>query len=287
MTQRDRTSRILIAVFVVAIIAVIAFGSRTLREDEQKEELTFSGLIERVEQEPSSIELITFKPRDRAIEVLFTNEVASELHYPSEEAQFELQRSLEAKGVAFDSEGTGGSVLGSLLVFLLPLLLIIAIWVFLFRRMRGGGAGGVMGIGKSRAKRHTPDMPRVTFRDVAGADEAVEELEEIKEFLAKPAPVPLARSPHPKGCGCSTGLRARARRCSRARWPARRACRSSRSQAPISSRCSSGSVRAVCATCSIRPSRQPRQSSSSMRSMPLDVTAAPGSVAVTTSASRR
>lgn len=199
MTQRDRTSRILIAGFVIAIVAVIAFGSRNLRGDEQTEELTFSGLIERVEQESSAIELITFKPRDRAIEVLFTNEVTSELHYPSEEAQFELQRSLEAKGVAFDSEGTGGSVLGSLLVFLLPLLLIIAIWVFLFRRMRGGGAGGVMGIGKSRAKRHTPDTPRVTFKDVAGADEAVEELEEIKEFLAKPARFRSLGARIPKG----------------------------------------------------------------------------------------
>ena len=62
-----------------------------------------------------------------------------------------------------------------------------------------GGAGGVMGIGKSRAKRHTPDMPRVTFKDVAGAEEAVEELEEIKEFLAKPARFRSLGARIPKG----------------------------------------------------------------------------------------
>ena len=198
MTQRDRTSRVLIVVFVVAIIAVIALGSRTLRADDPKEELTFSQLIQRVDEAPSTIELIKFKPRDRQMEVSFSNGITGEVHYPSEEAQIEFQRLLQAEGIVFDSDGTGSSIFGSLLVFMLPLLLIIAIWVFLFRRMRGG-AGGVMGIGKSRAKRHTPDMPRVTFKDVAGAEEAVEELEEIKEFLAKPARFRSLGARIPKG----------------------------------------------------------------------------------------
>ena len=61
----------------------------------------------------------------------------------------------ERNSVTFDSEGTGGSALGSILIFLLPFLLIIGFWIFLMRRMRGG-ASSVMGIGKSKAKRHSP-----------------------------------------------------------------------------------------------------------------------------------
>ncbi len=70
----------------------------------------------------------------------------------------------------------------SALTFILPLILIFAFWFFIMNQMQGGGSK-VMSFGKSRAKRVSPDAPRVTFRDVAGADEAVEELYEIKEFL--------------------------------------------------------------------------------------------------------
>src|SRR5690606_2380173 len=73
----------------------------------------------------------------------------------------------------------------SLLLTVLPLLLILGLFLFLMTRMQGGGRG-VMQFGKSKAKLATKDMPKVTFADVAGADEAVEELEEIKDFLSSP-----------------------------------------------------------------------------------------------------
>ncbi len=73
----------------------------------------------------------------------------------------------------------------SLLFTLLPLALILGLFLFLMTRMQGGGRG-VMQFGKSKAKLATKDMPKVTFADVAGADEAVEELHEIKEFLEEP-----------------------------------------------------------------------------------------------------
>jgi cell division protease FtsH len=73
----------------------------------------------------------------------------------------------------------------SLLFTIIPLLLILGLFLFLLTRMQGGGRG-VMQFGKSKAKLASPDMPKVTFADVAGADEAVEELHEIKEFLAEP-----------------------------------------------------------------------------------------------------
>jgi cell division protease FtsH len=73
----------------------------------------------------------------------------------------------------------------SLMLTVLPLLLILGLFLFLMTRMQGGGRG-VMAFGKSKAKLASKDMPKVTFSDVAGVDEAVEELHEIKDFLAEP-----------------------------------------------------------------------------------------------------
>ena len=93
---------------------------------------------------------------------------------------------------------TGGSSLMSLLINVLPFVLFIGLWLFIMNRMQGGG-GKVMSFGKSKAKRMTPDMPKVTFADVAGADEAVEELAEIKEFLENPKKFQALGAKIPKG----------------------------------------------------------------------------------------
>ena len=112
-----------------------------------------------------------------------------------------------------------GSVLGSLLIYMLPLLLLVGLFV-MFSRMQTGGRMG-FGFGKSRAKQLNKDMPKTTFADVAGVDEAVEELYEIKDFLQNPSRYQALGAKIPKGCCC---LRpAPARRCWPARSPVRRA----------------------------------------------------------------
>ncbi|MDE9364936.1 ATP-dependent zinc metalloprotease FtsH [Luteipulveratus sp. YIM 133132] len=88
-----------------------------------------------------------------------------------------------AKGYTDDPEKQ--NVFVSMLLTLLPLLLILGLFWFFMSQMQGGGSR-VMQFGKSKAKLASKDMPKVTFADVAGADEAVEELHEIKEFLAEP-----------------------------------------------------------------------------------------------------
>ncbi|MFK5635756.1 MULTISPECIES: ATP-dependent zinc metalloprotease FtsH [unclassified Ornithinimicrobium] len=90
------------------------------------------------------------------------------------------------------------NVLVTMLVNFLPLLLILGLFLWLMTRMQGGGRG-VMQFGKSKAKLATKDMPKVTFADVAGADEAVEELEEIKEFLSEPRKFLEVGAKIPKG----------------------------------------------------------------------------------------
>ena len=81
----------------------------------------------------------------------------------------------------------------------LPFLLLIGVWIFFMNRMQGGGRGGAMGFGKSRAKLLTEKSGRVTFDDVAGIDEAKEELEEIVEFLRDPQKFSRLGGKIPKG----------------------------------------------------------------------------------------
>jgi cell division protease FtsH len=77
------------------------------------------------------------------------------------------------------------STWSSLLLYLLPFVLFFGLWFLLMNNLQGGGSK-VMSFGKSRAKRLSADSPKISFRDVAGVDEAVEELHEIKEFLENP-----------------------------------------------------------------------------------------------------
>ncbi|GEJ99183.1 ATP-dependent zinc metalloprotease FtsH [Streptomyces sp. 1-11] len=84
------------------------------------------------------------------------------------------------------------------LLSLLPFVLIVVVFLFLMNQMQGGGSR-VMNFGKSKAKLITKDTPKTTFTDVAGCDEAVEELHEIKEFLQEPAKFQAVGAKIPKG----------------------------------------------------------------------------------------
>src|SRR5437588_1509802 len=85
-----------------------------------------------------------------------------------------------------------------LLAYILPFVLFLGFWIFLMNQVQGGGSK-VMSFGKSRAKRLSADSPKITFRDVAGVDEAVEELHEIKEFLENPKKFQALGARIPKG----------------------------------------------------------------------------------------
>ncbi|MHA7133590.1 ATP-dependent zinc metalloprotease FtsH [Oerskovia turbata] len=98
----------------------------------------------------------------------------------------------------YNSEIARPSFLASALSLIVPFLIIGLVFWFLLSRMQGGGSK-VMGFGKSKAKLASKDTPQVTFADVAGADEAVEELHEIKEFLAEPDKFQAVGAKIPKG----------------------------------------------------------------------------------------
>ncbi len=116
----------------------------------------------------------------------------------------ELQQLLQTKfdegqlKDGYDVEVPQESLLVTLLVSFLPILLILFLLFFFLNQMQGGG-GRLMSFGKSKAKVVSKDMPKTTFADVAGAEEAVEELEEIKEFLEEPARFTAVGAKIPKG----------------------------------------------------------------------------------------
>ncbi|MBV9638572.1 MAG: ATP-dependent metallopeptidase FtsH/Yme1/Tma family protein, partial [Mycobacteriaceae bacterium] len=108
-----------------------------------------------------------------------------------------LFEQLNAKKAAVNTVVNQGSMFGSLLIYVLPLLLLVGLFV-MFSRMQGGARMG-FGFGKSRAKQLSKDMPKTTFADVAGVDEAVEELYEIKDFLQNPSRYQALGAKIPKG----------------------------------------------------------------------------------------
>ena len=111
-----------------------------------------------------------------------------------------LTERLLKKGIYFvekPEEGPVSPIIGILLNWL-PMLLFIGVWIFFMRQMQGG-KGGAMGFGKSKARLLTEKQGRVTFEDVAGIDEAKDELEEIIEFLKNPQKFQKLGGKIPKG----------------------------------------------------------------------------------------
>jgi cell division protease FtsH len=111
--------------------------------------------------------------------------------------QDDLVKRLEGQGADIQVKSAGGGLVG-LLLNSLPILLLIGVWIFFMRQMQGG-ARGAMGFGKSKAKMLTENKNRVTFDDVAGVDEAKEDLSEIVDFLKDPQKFQRLGGKIPKG----------------------------------------------------------------------------------------
>ncbi|WP_067820395.1 ATP-dependent zinc metalloprotease FtsH [Nocardia inohanensis] len=111
----------------------------------------------------------------------------------------QIFQAANATGAKVDTSVKQDSWLSQILLFMLPMIILLGLFIFVMARMQGGGRGGMMGFGKSKAKLLSKDMPKTTFQDVAGADEAIEELYEIKDFLQAPARYQALGAKIPKG----------------------------------------------------------------------------------------
>jgi cell division protease FtsH len=184
---------------LIVIVLLVYLASQTLmRGGDKAPKTTLSGLIQQVKSDPSQFKGVNFDPNKQKVSYELQSGTKGSVNYPTPQAQIQLQNLLEKNNVEFDSKGVGSSPWWSILTSLLPFVLLFGFWIFLMNQVQGGGSK-VMSFGKSRAKRMTPDAPKIGFKDVAGVDEAVEELQEIKEFLENPKKFQALGARIPKG----------------------------------------------------------------------------------------
>lgn len=159
------------------------------------------------------------------------------------------------------------SLLASIFISWFPMLLLIGVWIFFMRQMQGGGGKGAMSFGKSKARMLTEDQIKTTFADVAGCDEAKEEVAELVEYLREPSRFQKLGGKIPKGV-LMVILRVLVKRCWRKPLQAKRKFRSLPFLVLTSLKCSLVLVHLVYVTCSNRRRKRLRVSSLLMKSMP-------------------
>jgi cell division protease FtsH len=186
--MRNLAFWVVLLLLVLALFNLFSGSNNSL----QSNELTYSEFVDSVEKgevrnvtldgeqvrlrKTDGADYVTIKPDDAEVTTLLIDNNVPMKVRPQEQSGFQ-----------------------TFLMSLLPIVLLIGVWIYFMNRMQGGGKGGAMGFGKSKAKMLTEKQGRVTFDDVAGIDEAKEELEEIVEFLRNPQKFSRLGGKIPKG----------------------------------------------------------------------------------------
>jgi cell division protease FtsH len=186
--NRNLAFWVVLFLMIVVLFNVFSSGSGGM----QSREISYSEFVANVEN--GSIDSVTLDGE----KVSFIGGDKRE-YYTIRPGDADVTDLLIQNEVAIRAEQQETSGLQAFLVSLLPFLLLIGVWIYFMNRMQGGGRGGAMGFGKSKAKLLTEKQGRVTFDDVAGIDEAKEELEEIVEFLRNPQKFSRLGGKIPKG----------------------------------------------------------------------------------------
>ncbi|MEX1207749.1 MAG: ATP-dependent zinc metalloprotease FtsH [Acidimicrobiia bacterium] len=193
MSKTVRTVLVYLVVATVAIMLVNTFVSSATAP----EEITLDQF--QAQLAAGQVESVTIKQKSNVITGSFTEEAGGgrfESIFP-DGYEGDLTSLVLASDVTVNIESENPGIFQWFLAFL-PYVLIFGVFIFILMQMQGGG-NRVMSFGKAKARQVTRDMPKVTFQDVAGAEEAVEELYEIKEFLAKPQKFRAMGAKIPKG----------------------------------------------------------------------------------------
>jgi cell division protease FtsH len=189
------------AAFPILIVVVLAFfAQKLISPGTHTHAPNYSGFLTQIDNR--QVKSVTINTKDNTIDVTPTPTAQPDskkysVGYPDNTEQ-NLINQLRTHSVPIDVKGKGGSGWLSVLTYVLPFVIFLLFWLFIINQMQGGGSK-VMSFGKSRAKRMSVDSPKITFRDVAGVDEAVEELQEIKEFLENPKKFQALGARIPKG----------------------------------------------------------------------------------------
>jgi cell division protease FtsH len=190
---------------VVAFLGVLVIGQLLTGSSGFKTEPT-GQVVQLIQQAKASsdksIKAVTLIDPDQEIRVEKTDGTKVRAHWVDGQANTlgtDLQTLFQDKKIeTYDVENPKPSFIGQVFSTLIPFLLIAVVFIFLMNSMQGGGSR-VMSFAKSKAKLITKDTPKTTFADVAGCDEAIEELGEIKEFLQEPGKFQAVGAKIPKG----------------------------------------------------------------------------------------
>ena len=179
--------------YLVLIIIIFFIANTYLNTAEKPKSIRFDQFVEDVRS--GEVKKVVAKERSRSLTGTTKSGVEFETNFP-ENYDYALLLQKHDVQLRIDPQNRNDWI-GVVLSFL-PFILIFVLWMFMLQQMQGGG-NKVMSFGKSRAKKVAQDQPRVTFKDVAGVEEAVEELHEIKEFLANPIKFQSMGAKIPKG----------------------------------------------------------------------------------------
>ena len=161
------------AAFPILIVVVLAFfAQRLISPGDRAEPPPYSTFIQQVKA--GEVKSATLSTKNNRVDVELKTGQKYQTAYPDNTEQ-NLVNELEAAHSRVDVKPKGGSGWLTALTYILPFVIFLLFWLFIINQMQGGGSK-VMSFGKSRAKRMSVDSPKITFRDVAGVDEAVEEL---------------------------------------------------------------------------------------------------------------
>jgi cell division protease FtsH len=184
------------AAFPILIVVVLAFfAQKLISPGDQQKDHTYSQFLTQVDN--GGVKKVTLNTKNNRVDVEPVKGDKYETAYPDNTEQ-NLVNTLRTNDIDVDVKAKSGSGWLTALTYILPFVIFLLFWLFIINQMQGGGSK-VMSFGKSRAKRMSVDAPKITFRDVAGVDEAVEELHEIKEFLENPKKFQALGARIPKG----------------------------------------------------------------------------------------
>ena len=166
---------------VIAMVLMAVFNNFSAKDDRGGREIDYSTFLDQVRD--GRVERVTI---DGA--AIYGQRYNGDRFVSYSPGDPELVNDLVNAGVSIKAKKEEGtSLLMTIFISWFPLLLLIGVWIFFMRQMQGGGGRGAMSFGKSRARLMTEDKNRVTFADVAGVDEAKEEVQELVEFLEDPS----------------------------------------------------------------------------------------------------
>ena len=198
--RNKKNHQSILAFLICLLVTLVCFSLFTNMLQDNSSEITYDKFIDMVNND--EVKSVTLQSDTLTIVPKKQVSAYQEISYYTNltEDETALTKRLEGTGIIFKSEPPDafGEFMAMMLSVLLPSVLLFVLLMFFMRRMNKGG-GGVMGVGKSRAKAYVQKETGITFKDVAGQDEAKESLQEVVEFLHNPGKYVEIGAKLPKG----------------------------------------------------------------------------------------